>query len=70
MNTSDARAFLYSSSIHVYFITFFFSGRLALPGFTAYSASKYGLIGFSDSLRREMRKFGVKVISIEPKLYR
>ncbi|XP_060591366.1 17-beta-hydroxysteroid dehydrogenase type 6-like [Ruditapes philippinarum] len=46
------------------------AGRLALPGFTAYSASKYGLIGFSDSLRREMRKFGVKVISIEPKLYR
>ncbi|XP_045212523.2 short-chain dehydrogenase/reductase family 9C member 7-like [Mercenaria mercenaria] len=46
------------------------AGRLALPGFTAYSASKFGLIGFSDSLRREMWKFGVKVISIEPKLYR
>lgn len=46
------------------------AGRVALPGFTAYSASKFGLIGFSDSLRREMWKFGVKVISIEPKLYR
>lgn len=46
------------------------AGRCALPGFTAYSASKFGLIGFSDSLRREMRKFDVKVISIEPKLYR
>ncbi|KAL4239311.1 (2R 3R)-2 [Mactra antiquata] len=46
------------------------AGRCALPGFTAYSASKYGLIGFTDSLRREMWKFGVKVISIEPKLYR
>lgn len=46
------------------------AGRLALPGFTAYSASKFGLIGFTDSLRREMWKFNVKVISIEPKLYR
>nr|WLO36069.1 17-beta-hydroxysteroid dehydrogenase type 6-like protein [Sinonovacula constricta] len=46
------------------------AGRVALPGFTAYSASKFGVIGFSDSLRREMFKFGVKVITIEPKLYR
>ncbi|PVD38343.1 hypothetical protein C0Q70_00956 [Pomacea canaliculata] len=46
------------------------AGRIALPGFTSYSSSKFALIGFSDSLRREMIKFGVKVITIEPTLYR
>lgn len=46
------------------------AGRCSLPGFTAYSASKFGIIGFSDSLRREMKKFDVKVITIEPRLYR
>lgn len=46
------------------------AGRCGLPGFSAYSASKYGLIGYSDCLRREMEKFNVKVITIEPTLYR
>ncbi|KAL8584265.1 hypothetical protein ACOMHN_034950 [Nucella lapillus] len=46
------------------------AGRVALPGFTSYSSSKFAVIGFSDSLRREMGKFGVKVITIEPTLYR
>ncbi|WAQ96614.1 H17B6-like protein [Mya arenaria] len=46
------------------------AGRFALPGFTAYSASKFGCIGFSDALRREMEKFGVHVACLEPKLYR
>ena len=46
------------------------TGRVALPGFTSYSSSKFAVIGFSDSLRREMFKFGVKVITIEPTLYR
>ncbi|XP_076458086.1 short-chain dehydrogenase/reductase family 9C member 7-like isoform X1 [Babylonia areolata] len=46
------------------------AGRVALPGFTSYSSSKFAVIGFSDSLRREMVKFGVRVITIEPSLYR
>ncbi|CAL1541586.1 unnamed protein product [Lymnaea stagnalis] len=46
------------------------AGRTALPGFTAYSASKFAVLGFSDSLRREMKHFGVKVITLEPALYK
>lgn len=45
-------------------------GRVGLPGFTAYSATKYGVVGFSDCLRREMAKFKVKVVTVEPNMYR
>src|SRR5687767_4755136 len=41
-------------------------GRVALPLVGAYSASKFGLEGLSDSLRRELRGQGVDVILIEP----
>jgi NAD(P)-dependent dehydrogenase (short-subunit alcohol dehydrogenase family) len=41
-------------------------GRVALPLVGAYSASKFGLEGVSDSLRRELRPQGVDVILIEP----
>jgi NAD(P)-dependent dehydrogenase (short-subunit alcohol dehydrogenase family) len=41
-------------------------GRLALPTFGAYAGSKFALEGMSDSLRREVARFGVKVIVIEP----
>ncbi|KAM5179742.1 retinol dehydrogenase 7-like [Mantella aurantiaca] len=40
-------------------------GRLSIIG-GGYCPSKYGLEAFSDSLRREMREFGVKVSIIEP----
>ncbi|XP_063808539.1 retinol dehydrogenase 7-like [Pseudophryne corroboree] len=40
-------------------------GRLALVG-GGYCPSKYGVEAFSDSLRREMRDFGVKVSIVEP----
>ncbi|XP_053311680.1 retinol dehydrogenase 7-like [Spea bombifrons] len=40
-------------------------GRLATVG-GGYCPSKYGVQAFSDSLRREMRDFGVKVSIIEP----
>ena len=33
---------------------------------TAYVASKYGLRGFSASLREELREFNIKVISVHP----
>jgi NAD(P)-dependent dehydrogenase (short-subunit alcohol dehydrogenase family) len=31
-----------------------------------YSASKFGLEGMSDALRREMMLFGIDVVIIEP----
>jgi NAD(P)-dependent dehydrogenase (short-subunit alcohol dehydrogenase family) len=43
------------------------SGRLAMPFAGAYAASKFGLEGYSDSLRRELMLFGIKVILIEPR---
>ena len=33
---------------------------------TAYVASKYGLRGFSSSLREELREYNIKVISVYP----
>ena len=41
-------------------------GRVGLPLVGAYNASKFGLEGASDSLRRELRPHGVDVILIEP----
>ena len=41
-------------------------GRVALPLVGPYNASKFGLEGLSDSLRRELRPHGVDVILIEP----
>uniref|UniRef100_A0A8B9DMS5 Uncharacterized protein n=1 Tax=Anser cygnoides TaxID=8845 RepID=A0A8B9DMS5_ANSCY len=40
-------------------------GRIALVG-GGYCPSKYGVEAFSDSLRREMRPFGVQISIIEP----
>lgn len=42
------------------------AGRLAPPFIGAYTASKYGLEGYSDSLRRELMMFGIDVVLIEP----
>ncbi|XP_059575313.1 retinol dehydrogenase 16-like isoform X2 [Alligator mississippiensis] len=41
------------------------AGRLSLTG-GGYCPSKYGVEAFSDSLRRELHSFGVKVSIIEP----
>jgi NAD(P)-dependent dehydrogenase (short-subunit alcohol dehydrogenase family) len=41
-------------------------GRVALPLVGAYNASKFGLEGLSDALRRELRPQGIEVILIEP----
>ncbi|HKP21562.1 MAG TPA: SDR family NAD(P)-dependent oxidoreductase [Thermoleophilaceae bacterium] len=41
-------------------------GRVALPLVGAYNASKFGLEGMSDALRRELLSQGVDVILIEP----
>lgn len=41
-------------------------GLVGLAGNTSYTASKYAVEGFSDSLRREIAPFGVQVVLIEP----
>lgn len=41
-------------------------GKVAVPLLAAYAASKFGLEGFSDSLRRELRPWGIHVAVIEP----
>lgn len=42
-------------------------GSIALPHFTAYSASKFAMRGFSQALRRELKGTGVKVAYIAPR---
>jgi NAD(P)-dependent dehydrogenase (short-subunit alcohol dehydrogenase family) len=42
------------------------SGRIAGPFTGAYAASKFGLEGLSESLRRELFLFGIDVIVIRP----
>jgi short-subunit dehydrogenase len=41
-------------------------GRMALPGGGIYHATKYGVEALSDSLRFEVRGFGIDVVVIEP----
>lgn len=42
------------------------SGKIAAPFLGPYAASKYALEAISDSLRRELVLFGIKVVIIEP----
>ena len=42
------------------------SGRVSAPFFGAYSASKFALEALSDSLRRELKPWGMRVSVIEP----
>jgi NAD(P)-dependent dehydrogenase (short-subunit alcohol dehydrogenase family) len=41
-------------------------GRIGAPFLGAYAASKHGLEGFSESLRRELMVYGVDVIIVAP----
>lgn len=41
-------------------------GRLALPFFGPYNATKHALEAMSDALRNELRPFGIRVVIIEP----
>ena len=41
-------------------------GRMGAPFLGAYAASKHGLEGMSESLRRELMLYGIDVILIEP----
>ena len=46
------------------------SGFSTSPAFGAYNASKWALEAFSESLRYEMKLFGIDVLLIEPGVYR
>ena len=41
-------------------------GKVASPFISAYAATKHAIEGFSDSLRRELRLFGIKVLIVGP----
>ncbi|NDI35411.1 SDR family oxidoreductase [Chengkuizengella sediminis] len=45
------------------------SGLIGFPSLSAYVASKHALEGFSESLRLELKPFGIDVILIEPGSY-
>lgn len=45
-------------------------GRLGIPGFSVYCASKFGLRGFTEALRRELSGTGVRVQYVAPRTTR
>lgn len=45
------------------------AGRFSIPGMVGYCVSKAAVISFSEGLRREMVKWGIDVITIEPHLF-
>jgi 3-oxoacyl-[acyl-carrier protein] reductase len=42
------------------------AGTNFFPGGSAYNASKFGLVGFSQAIMLDLRKFGIKVTTIMP----
>lgn len=46
------------------------AGRVANPGASGYAATKFGVVGFSESLRREVYADKIRVTVIEPGLVR
>lgn len=45
------------------------AGRYSVPTLVPYCMSKHACLAFTEGLRREVAKFGVQVISIEPAFY-
>ena len=44
------------------------AGLVGVPGASVYSATKYGVVGFSEGLRREVREYGIRVTALCPGL--
>ncbi len=47
-------------------VTSSMAGLAGVFGYTVYSASKFGVIGFAEALRREVRPYGVRVLALCP----
>ncbi len=45
-------------------------GRMSFPGVSTYSASKFALEGWSESLAGEVAPFGIRVMLVEPSRFR
>lgn len=58
-------ALLSARNAHVVNVSSVF-GLIAPPGQTAYSTSKFGLRGFSEALRSELRPHGIGVTTVHP----
>ena len=46
------------------------SGRIAVPHMAPYNASKFALVGLSDSVRAELDQYGIRVTTVSPGLMR
>jgi NAD(P)-dependent dehydrogenase (short-subunit alcohol dehydrogenase family) len=45
-------------------------GRVSIPHLLPYSASKFALVGYSEGLRAELARFGIRVTTVVPGLMR
>lgn len=45
-------------------------GRFTFPGVGAYSATKFALEGWSEALAKEVERFGIRVLIVEPGAFR
>lgn len=45
-------------------------GRIAVPHLAPYCASKFALVGLSDSVRSELEQYGIRVTTVSPGLMR
>lgn len=46
------------------------SGRMAYPGLGAYASSKFALEGMAEAWRQELSEHGVRMVVVEPAMYR